>query len=183
MIIFLFQDDYKPPKKVKKLKKLKIKVKKDYDENNENYNEENNDYQEVDNDYDEDKPIKRKKKRGPKGEGKIKVSYISIIKRSLGGFGRLLEVLGALWEDENYYDEDKHINIKHKKKRGPKAPKGEGKVKVSYILILSTQVFWRLWEALGGLWEYENYHDEDKLIKRKSVKEKRSQQVRNDKEN
>ena len=136
---------------MKKLKKLKIKVKKDYDENNENYNEENNDYQEVDNDYDEDKPIKRKKKRGPKGEGKIKVSYISIIKRSLGGFGRLLEVLGALWEDENYYDEDKHI--KHKKKRGPKAPKGEGKVKVSYILIHSRSFggFGRLWEVFGSM--------------------------------
>ena len=48
-------------------------MKKDHDENVEN--EENNDYQEVDNDYDEDKPIKRKKKRGPKGEGKVKVSY------------------------------------------------------------------------------------------------------------
>jgi len=64
------EDDYKPPKKLKKLKKLKIRVKKDQDENDEN--EENNDYQEVDNDYDEDKPIKRKKKRGPKGEGKVK---------------------------------------------------------------------------------------------------------------
>ena len=81
---------------MKKLKKLKIKVKKDYDENNENYNEENNDYQEVDNDYDEDKPIKRKKKRGPKGEGKIKVSYISIIRRSLGGFGWLWELFGRM---------------------------------------------------------------------------------------
>ena len=133
---------------MKKLKKLKIKVKKDYDENNENYNEENNDYQEVDNDYDEDKPIKRKKKRGPKGEGKIKVSYISIIKRSSAGFGRLLEVLGALWEDENYNDEDKPI--KHKKKRDPK---GEGKVKVSYILILSRSFggFGRLWEVFGSM--------------------------------
>ena len=80
---------------MKKLKKLKIKVKKDYDENNENYNEENNDYQEVDNDYDEDKPIKRKKKRGPKGEGKVKVSYILILRRSLGGFW---EVLRGFWE-------------------------------------------------------------------------------------
>ena len=49
-------------------------MKKDQDENDEN--EENIEDQEVDNDYDEDKPIKRKKKRGPKGEGKIKVSYI-----------------------------------------------------------------------------------------------------------
>ena len=79
---------------MKKIKKLKIKVKKDYDENDEN--EENNDYQEVDNDYDEDKPIKRKKKRGPKGEGKVKVSYISIIDRSLGDFGRLWDIFGRM---------------------------------------------------------------------------------------
>ena len=79
---------------MKKLKKLKIRVKKDHDENDEN--EENNDYQEVDNDYDEDKPIKRKKKRGPKGEGKLKVSYISIFRRSLGGFGRLWEPFGRM---------------------------------------------------------------------------------------
>ena len=73
-----------------------MQVKKDYDENNENYNEENNDYQEVDNDYDEDKPIKRKKKRGPKGEGKVKVSYTSIFKGSLVGFGRLWELFGRM---------------------------------------------------------------------------------------
>ena len=65
-------------------------MKKDHDENDEN--EENNDYQEVDNDYDEDKPIKRKKKRGPKGEGKVKVNYILIFRRSLGGFGRLWQL-------------------------------------------------------------------------------------------
>ena len=69
-------------------------MKKDQDENDEN--EENNDYQEVDNDYDEDKPIKRKKKRGPKGEGKVKVSYILILRRSLGGFGRLWELFGRM---------------------------------------------------------------------------------------
>ena len=45
--------------------------------------------------------------------------------RSLGGFGRLWEVLGG---------------------------------------------FGRFWEALGALWEDESYYDEDKLIKRKSVK-------------
>ena len=49
-------------------------MKKDQDENDENF--ENNDDQEIDNDYDEDKPIKRKKKRGPRSEGKVKVSYI-----------------------------------------------------------------------------------------------------------
>ena len=81
---------------MKKLKKLKIKVKKDYDVNDEN--EENNDYQAypVDNDYDEDKPIKRKKKRGPKGEGKVKVSYTSIFRGSLVGFGRLWELFGRM---------------------------------------------------------------------------------------
>ena len=152
---------------MKKLKKLKIKVKKDYDENNENYNEENNDYQEVDNDYDEDKPIKRKKKRGPKGEGKIKVSYISIIKRSLGGFGRLLEVLGALWEDENYYDEDKPI--KHKKKRGPK---GEGKVKVSYVLIIRRSLE-SLWEVLGGFGRFWELFGRMKMIMMKTNRKKK----------
>ena len=51
---------------------------------------------EGENDYDEDKPIKRKKKRGPKGEGKVKVSYILILRRSLGGFGRLWEHFGRM---------------------------------------------------------------------------------------
>ena len=57
-------DDYKPPKKVKK---LKIKMKRDYDENN---------GETFDGTFDEDKPIKRKKKRGPKPGGtKIKVRF------------------------------------------------------------------------------------------------------------
>jgi hypothetical protein len=51
---------------------------------------------EVENYYDGDKPIKRKKKRGPKGEGKVKVNYILIFRRSLGGFGRLWQLFGRM---------------------------------------------------------------------------------------